>query len=63
MPRDGTPLLRFILFHIPVFNLAEGIDVEQSEAKLADYERKNRDAIAVNAAKKVTAGYDAPFAG
>ena len=36
-----------------VFNLAEGIDVEQTEAKLAEYERNNREAIAINAAKKV----------
>ena len=29
--------------------------MEQTEAKLGDYERKNRDAIAVNAAKRVGA--------
>ena len=37
-----------------VVNLAEGIDVDQTEAKLAEYERTNREASAINAAKKVS---------
>ncbi len=40
------------ILYTAVFNLAEGIDVEQTEAKLAEYERTNREAIAINAAKK-----------
>jgi len=43
-----------LIVYSAVFNLAEGIDVEQTEAKLAEYERTNREAIAINAAKKVS---------
>ena len=43
-----------LIMYSAVFNLAEGIDVEQTEAKLAEYERTNREAIAINAAKKAS---------
>lgn len=46
-------LKAFAFQNLAVFNLTEGMNVKEMEAKIADYKRNNADSIIRNEAKKV----------
>ena len=53
--KNMQQLLKPLAFqNLAVFNLAEGMNVKEMEAKIADYKRNNADSIIRSEAKKVS---------